>query len=806
MKKWIAGVLAVLMIVTMLPMSTLAFDSYMVHSGKEGCQLTSWRIDKANNAWLMWDVTFTSLCDGRVLETAKIHPYLIGASVVPTFAYEGDRVTFNGQDVISGETAIVLKAENELVVFGGTSRAEYHVAVTEDSNGLPVVAIDTNGAAIPDKINYVSSTISVLGANIYGGKDILAATAGIKLRGNSTSLYDKKPYRIKFDKKQDVFGLGKAKSWVLLANYLDPAAMRNDIAYAFGARLSAMTAKTSGFQVYVPRMRPVEVYLNGTYLGLYDMGDHIQVDGTRIAVDESGEEFDEVTGEQLYPEGNVGYYLEIEDSSRVLEEYEKEGAAYFIIKNSGGYSKNELYVQVKTPEVPSDEQLAYITNYLQTVNDLIRAQDERVWEYIDIDGFVDWYLINETFKNTDSNFLSSVKMFKDKDGKLYMGPAWDFDLGSGAVAYSKIDDPTGWRTRDTERADWYENLFEMNTFVTAVEKRWADLHKEGILDQIFTDMDNLNVYLEGAANDNYAKWHDSYVQAVNNTSWLTVPSIQTSSDNWETQVHYLRNYMQGRIAWMDEQFGYASASGKTLSGSVAILGAPEYRQTLRAGVYAVEPYGASLSYQWYADGKAISGATSSTYKLTTANIGSTITVKVTGKSGYSGSLTSAGVTVEYSRKTTATSQVPPLVSKTHDTIVVSERENYDISIDGGVTWQTTGTFTDLEPNTLYRVTYRHTTGVDNYQAGLWGAPLYVITDPAENPNPDEPTIPEPPSEVMIGDVDNDGTLTTADARTVLQFTLDIVALEGDALVAADYDGNGTIDTADARDILRETLA
>ncbi len=796
MKKWIAGLLAVLMLITMLPLSTLAFDSYAVHSGKAGCQLTSWQIAKTNNAWLMWDVTFASLCDGRVLETEKAHPYLVGASVVPTFTYEGDRVTWNGQDIVSGETAVVLKAENDLVVFSGNARAEYQVAVTEDSNGLPVVLVDTDGAPIPDKVNYVDSKISVLGAEIYGGEDILAAVAGIKLRGNSTSLYEKKPYRIKFDKKQNVFGLGKAKSWVLLANYLDPAAIRNDVAYAFGARLSTMTAKTSGFQVYVPRMRPVEVYLNGTYMGLYDLGDHVQADSTRIAIDESGEEFDEVTGEQLHPEGNVGYYLEIEDSSRVLEEYEKEGAAYFIINHSGGYSKDQLYVQVKVPEVPSKEQLTYITDYLQNVNDLIRNQDERVWEYIDIDGFVDWYLINETFKNTDSNFLSSVKMFKDKDGKLYMGPAWDFDLGSGAVAYSDIDDPTGWRTRDTERSDWYENLFQMDTFVTAVEKRWTDLHEEGIIDQIFNDIDGLRGYLNDAANDNFAKWHDSYVSAVGVTGWLVVPDIQTSVDNWETQVQYLRNYMQGRIAWMDEQFGYASASGKTLTGSVTILGAPEYRQTLYAGTYAVEPYGASVSYQWYADGKAISGATSSSFKPSSTHIGSTITVKVTGKSDYSGSLTGEGIVLGYSRKTTATSQVPPLVSKTHDTIVVSERTGYDISIDGGVTWQTEGTFTGLKPNTLYRVTYRHKEGVDNYQPGLWGKPLYVITDPTEKPAD---------SDVLMGDADGNGGVDTADARTVLQYTLGMVALEGDALTAADFDGNGTINTADARDILRSTL-
>ncbi len=933
MKRVLAITLAIVMLCTTLPTSVLAFDQYIVYSGQAGCQLTDWQFTQPLNPWLLWDVTFNKECDNRVWVTAKDHPNLVGRAVIPTFTYEGSAITFNGTAIESGVTEIELLAENELVITTDSARAEYQISITEETNGLPVVLIDTDGANIPDKVNYVTSTISVLGADIYGGDDIYAAPAGIKLRGNSTLGYAKKPYRIKFDKKQDVFGLGKAKSWVLLANYLDPAGIRNDVAYAFGDRLNTVTKEQTGFSMYVPRMRPVEVYLNGEFKGLYDMGDHIQVDGTRIAIDESGDELDD-NDVQLFPEANVGYYLEIEDSSRVIPEYESEGTEYFTIRNTND-SGTTLYVQFKTPEIPSAEQKTYISNYLQTVNDLIRARDESVWDYIDMDGFIDWYLVNELFKNTDSGFLSSVKMFKDKDGKLSMGPVWDFDLGSGAVAYSDIDDPTGWRTRNEERCDWYTNLFAMSEFSSAVNERWALLHEKGVFDAIFSDIENLTSYLDESATEDYALWHDTYVAEVNNTSWLTVPSIQLT-ENWDVQVQYLTTYMKARIAWMDEQFGYSESTGPayvnflsstltstsssktftinksfnvhdlpniylsltsqstfditfnfdigspslstdwhgsdpllpfqgttgsyiaagtytdveinldnylqyssnpsaatvtlnsitvkasggrrnvkinglyassepqenvsgsttvTIGGKPAIWGTPEYESTLTAKSMSITPYGATVSYQWYADGTAISGATSSSFTPDSSYIGKSISVKATGTGSYTGSVESDAVVFEKTSNTYKTTQTVPFISKTHDTIVVTERDNYEISVDG-INWQVSGTFTNLNPNTLYRVCYRHGE-TSTKMGGAAGNPLYVITDV----DPNAPIDPEPPADVLLGDADLDGVLDTADVKLILRHAMSTFLLEGDALVAADYDQNGSIDTSDVRALL-----
>ena len=88
---------------------------------------------------------------------------------------------------------------------------------------MSIVNIDTDGAPIKNKVDYVDMTFSIENCD----DELSSVTCGIRLRGNSTMKYDKKPYRIKFDKKQSLFGLDSAKSWVLLADWKDRSMMNN---------------------------------------------------------------------------------------------------------------------------------------------------------------------------------------------------------------------------------------------------------------------------------------------------------------------------------------------------------------------------------------------------------------------------------------------------------------------------------------------------------------------------------------------------------------------------------------------------
>ncbi len=623
MKKILSIILALAMLCTIVPMGVFALNKYVVYEGIDGCRLTALSILDADNPWLLYDIPMTVSNDGRVYTTSKDHPNLISTEAVLHVEFEGTKVTFNDVDITNG-AAVKLEAQNELVVTDADkNRAEYVVIVTEETHGLPVVLVDTMNYNSTDessdlynkknpykpenpintKLEYCNSHLSLLGGDIYDAGDIYDLYCGIKLRGNSTMGYAKKPYRLKFDEKANVLGFGKAKSWVLLADYLDPTGLRNKVAYNFADRINEYVAETTDhYKVFSPRMNYVELYIDGEFQGLYEMGDHMQANELRVAISELGDEDSSAAGE------DIGYFIEVEVMSRVLDEGEDDfgdWSAFSYITdvdgcqdltqkdidrykdseknkiNAADLGKELLFFQYKLPEEPTEEHKAYIVEYMQTVNDLTLDEDASndylIWEMVDMDSVINWYLINELFKNADSQMQSSVYFYKDGkldkkgkpqdvDLKLHMAPVWDFDLGAGGVTYGGMNDPTGWRTRNDEYCGWFREFFQMPEFAAAVEARWADLHEQGILDALYTDLDALKEFVGEAALANFEEWHDIYVDEVSGT-WMTVPEVSKVGD-WEAQTNYLQSWLQKRIAWMDGEFGYGDTVTAPSSTSV----------------------------------------------------------------------------------------------------------------------------------------------------------------------------------------------------------------------------------------------
>jgi len=384
---------------------------------------------------------------------------------------------------------------------------------------IPSLNIVTEGGAtIDSKETYVKATLSVSGA---GFAPASYEKASIRGRGNSTWELDKKPYRLKLDKAAALLGLPAHKNWALLANHIDKSLLRNDLSFCMGRLL--------GFD-FTPASRHVELTLNGDYVGVYQLTDHIEADRYRVNIDEDKNETDPAA---------LAFMLEID--WRMDEEYNfysaMDGVSY-MVKSDISPAQAPM---IKT-FVDDMEAALYGSNPLDS------AVGYGHW--MDASTLIDLYLVNELSRNGDA-FTSSAKLWRPRHGLLGFGPLWDFDVAYGNGTYinstfslnpaldSQVDARTsGWWAR---QFGYVRRLIDVDPdFRRHVAARWAFLHKRmGELQAFITDG---ATNLDGAQQRNFARWPilDQSV-AVNDTPRFT----------YAAEVEYLRTWLTGRDAWLD---------------------------------------------------------------------------------------------------------------------------------------------------------------------------------------------------------------------------------------------------------------
>jgi len=388
---------------------------------------------------------------------------------------------------------------------------------------LPVMTITTTGAApIVSKETYVAGHISLDAGGAY------AYETDFKIRGRGNSTWDmpKKPYKVKLPKGQGTpFGLPVHTDWALLANYADKSLMRNAVAMELSHRLGLP---------YTPRYAYTDVVLNGSHDGTYMLIESIKVDPNRVNIPPMTAT--DITGTAL----TGGYLLEID---------ERFGQAW--LWPGTHRTTHGVAVGLQDPEVPTADQQAYIVNYVQQAEDAIfRADSSNDYEqFLDVDSFINWYLLNEVYANVDAGGFSSCWMYKDRGGKLCMGPAWDFDLGAGNVDYAACEYPTGWWVR-TQSA-WFSQLFKNAAFAQKVKTRWNAV-KATQLDTIFDAIDQNAAILDQSQQKNFVRWPILGIYVWPNA---VIPG------SYAGEVTYLKTWLTQRIAWMDAQFNPA---GKTV--------------------------------------------------------------------------------------------------------------------------------------------------------------------------------------------------------------------------------------------------
>ena len=356
----------------------------------------------------------------------------------------------------------------------------------------------------------------------------------IRGRGNSTwMISSKKPYKIKYDKKQDVLGMGKNKEWGLLANAFDRTLTNNAIASWIGQEMN---------MEFTSKMLPVEVVMIGSqsgteYLGSYYLAELVDIGKNSVDINELDEnDTQDITGGYL-----LSLYYEEQDFKEPENTvFETDYSKIKFINENPYFDEGDL---TEGQEVQRD----YIRNYINQIDDLIMNHDvidenihNQIAELMDLKSTADFWLIQEFFVNFDGYKTSSNYLYKKEDGKLYWGPLWDFDLMLYMVDADELRQATGFNT--SLPFEWLDRLRNNDPlFVEILKDEWEVLNEKllkltkenGVLDQ-------LKERQRKAWNANYELWkEDNYYG--NDTS------IDAEFDKFYRIVDYRRKWFNDNL-------------------------------------------------------------------------------------------------------------------------------------------------------------------------------------------------------------------------------------------------------------------
>lgn len=321
----------------------------------------------------------------------------------------------------------------------------------------------------------------------------IAGKCEIRYRGNTSITYDKKPYKLKLKKKQDLIENNPAykdKDWNLLA--------------ADSTRVLVGTFCSQYFEMaYTPRILYVNLVMNGDYRGLYIISETVEVSEERVNINK-----------------DTGFLIE-------NDAYWWDGSIYFRLENQ----VYEMAFTFKYPEItdPMDERVDEIRRRIQFIDNAISAQDVNLMEYIDYPSFCRWILIKDVTGSIDAAGANQYYYADSLEDSLKIGPSWDYD-----GVYGVKDE---WSQQHTY-TDYtpYSRLFEIPSFREDYIEMWEE-KEPGFLDA-------LNEYLdafEEKYGEGYAASYD-----MDLVRWNSV-SEYSGAD----QISAARRWFVQRTAWMN---------------------------------------------------------------------------------------------------------------------------------------------------------------------------------------------------------------------------------------------------------------
>jgi len=513
---------------------------------KNNIRVHWWKEDQNNKYYLF--------LPGAV-EGKKLDLDFIGAEVV----------YIDGKKVKNGGTYRFSQGEHSVRTDDSPDSFVYPLEVMYTSK-IPALFLDTDSGTL-DQLHATkdcseSGTVLFLDGN--GHKYFEGNLEEIHCRGNSSfEDTDKKSYTIKLEKKADLFGMGSAKKWILIANAFDRTLLRNTTAFSLAKLLDL---------AYTPDAQYVDVYANGNFVGNYLLTEKIEVGKNRVSVRDLEDEVkalnDNVSLDAMEffmePQGRLfstkgyripkepdnisgGYLLELDSSDR------------YGLEASGFLTSRMQPVVFTSPKYASYEQVSYIANRYQDFEDAIFSEDGHspytgaaYSDYIDMDSFARKYLLEEFVKNLDASFTSQY-LYKYDDSisdKFFAGPCWDYDksIAASGITNSGINlhDPVGLYAASQEKDSdiWYA-LYQHEDFRKEVAKIFFQ-EFEPQLRKCAEDMLSQNKKLIAKSNDcNMIRWN----------IFSDAKELAQKQEAYLADVEELLTFMQQRLDYLEREWG-----------------------------------------------------------------------------------------------------------------------------------------------------------------------------------------------------------------------------------------------------------
>lgn len=350
----------------------------------------------------------------------------------------------------------------------------------------------------------------------------------LEIRGNSSQLYEKKNYGFETQDENGennnvtLLGMPKENDWVLHGPYSDKSLIRNALTFQIGREMMD----------YASRTQFCELTINDNYQGIYLLMEKIKRDSERVDIANLKEE--DIEGDEL----TGGYIVRIDWAE---ENSDSKGW-------SSPYGSNPYYSYYSpNAEKLQDVQKSYIQNWITDFESAMNQSNFAFTfeDYLDIESFIDYFLINEFTKQIDA-FKLSFYMHKKKDsngGKLHMGPIWDFNLGYSNFDFACLPEPYGWIHPCTSRVFWLEKILNVNSVRNKMNCRWEEL-RENVLDENFlmNAIDQMVTELGPAVNRNFDRYN-----ILGQYIW---PNYNIENTH-EEEIDFLKEWILLRLNWMD---------------------------------------------------------------------------------------------------------------------------------------------------------------------------------------------------------------------------------------------------------------